>query len=656
MRRLPPVILPFLREYLASEKAVCWGDQWVVNSNFPPIPSPAWERFVDRLGNPGEYRDRLFSITWAVTNRCSFHCWHCYNADRTQTDCGLDSLKRVAGELEAAGAIMLHLTGGEPLLRPDLEQIAGFFGSGVCVSVGTTGLGLTPERARSLAAAGVFSVGISLDSDQAAEHDAKRGYPGAFKIALEAIANARQAGLYCYVVTVASRELLVDGRFERFLQFVEQAGAFEVHLLEPCPAGRLQGRQDVILEEPLARKILELQSLAARDVSLPILSTYARLESPDSFGCGAGTTHLYVDGGGEVCPCQLVPYSFGNLLQESLPVILERLHRHVPQPRLSCLGRDLRGLLPAGQRPPAPPHLSEKIFTDKVAPGGEMPRFFRVLESRDRPQVDNQDLERVYNQASQHYDGHWLSQAGGPVRELFGRLEWKPGARLFEAGCGTGYATALAADKLGGKGDILAVDLSPGMLAMARQRLEKAGWNHVRLVCQDALEALSKGGSYDLIITTWVLGYIPLAPFMKAACAALAPGGQLALVVHQQQSPREALEVFSQLVAANPEALEKEVHFDFPPDLASLERHLRAAGLELVQAWPGQIVFPCGSATEAVEHLLHSGAGTAYQEAIRPSQRPELTRRFQEELARRHAGGPVPVAHDYFSAIAVRPQ
>ena len=136
--RLAPGMAAFFKDYLAREKVIRFRDQYVVNTNFPPYPSAAFDNLVEQFGQLGETRDRrLYSVTWAVTNRCEYRCWHCYNAGRSQEDLGMASLRKVARELRGFSAVMVTLTGGEPLLRNDLEAIAGLFDERSCLILGT---------------------------------------------------------------------------------------------------------------------------------------------------------------------------------------------------------------------------------------------------------------------------------------------------------------------------------------------------------------------------------------------------------------------------------------------------------------------------------------------------------------------------------------
>ena len=218
-------------------------------------------------------------------------------------------------------------------MREDLEEVAEAFGEGTYLTLNTTGSRLNKARAQSLRQAGIFALGVSLDSLSKEEHDRMRGKTGAFETALTALSLAADAGLYPYVISVATRSFLEEDHFISFLRFASDAGAREVHLLEPCATGRLAGQTDVVLTTVEKNRILEYQKRVAGDEGLPILSSFLYLESAEAFGCGAGLTHLFIDGSGEVCPCNLIPLSFGNVTRDSLETILERMGKHFSRPR-----------------------------------------------------------------------------------------------------------------------------------------------------------------------------------------------------------------------------------------------------------------------------------------------------------------------------------
>lgn len=653
--RLHPQVGAFFKEYLSHEKVITFQGRRVVNTHFPPYPSRAFEQLVEQFSLVGDSRERrLYSVTIGVTNRCGYRCWHCYNAGRSQQDMPLALLREMAPQFQALGAATVTLSGGEPLLREDLEEIVGAFDDRSCAVLNTTGWGLTEERARRLRDRGLFGMGVSLDTTDPEEHDRLRGKPGAFRAAMEALKIAGRAGLYPYVIALGTRSFLEREHFRSYMRFVQEAGALEVHVLEPNATGRLANRPDVVLSEREREVLLGYQQEVARDDRLPVLSTFLYLESPEAFGCGAGLTHLYVDGSGEVCPCNLVPLSFGNVAREPLQRILAKMGRYFCKPRLSCVGRLLAPHIPDGELP-TPPQVSLRICEEALPVAHELPRFFRV-RSEARGEVGRDELRSAYDRVWGDYEEFWLTEAGKPIEDLIARIPFGGMKRIFEAGCGTGFATVRLAGRLGASGRVTAVDLSEGMLTEARRRAERMAVSNVQFVAGDALQALTGERAFDLVFSSWVLGYIPLKAFLGAARRALGGEGRLGFVVHKEDSPYEPLEIFHDLIARDPSVLQKRVAFDFPRDMAHVRRAVTGAGLVVEDLWEGQIVFRYKSAAEVLEHLLKSGAGTAFYDAVDPAKRPFLEREFLRILGERHQGQPIiEVVHDYISCIAARP-
>ena len=125
-------------------------------------------------------------VAWNLTQRCNLACAHCYISagswhaaagELTRTTC-----LRILDEILAVNpAPLLILSGGEPLLRDDLETIAEHAqrARGATVVVGTNGTRLTDARIRSLKDAGVNGVAVSIDSLDARYHDRFRHGDGA---------------------------------------------------------------------------------------------------------------------------------------------------------------------------------------------------------------------------------------------------------------------------------------------------------------------------------------------------------------------------------------------------------------------------------------------------------------------------------------------
>ncbi|MEK7446880.1 MAG: radical SAM protein, partial [candidate division NC10 bacterium] len=142
-----------------------------------------------------------YSVSWNLTQRCNLQCDHCYisagpgphPADELSTAECLRVMDEIA---EVNPNIFLILTGGEPLLRPDLPVLAAAGRErGFTVVVGTNGVLLRERQARLLRESGVQGMSLSLDSTDPARHDAFRRLPGAWQGAVRATEICRAEGL-----------------------------------------------------------------------------------------------------------------------------------------------------------------------------------------------------------------------------------------------------------------------------------------------------------------------------------------------------------------------------------------------------------------------------------------------------------------------------
>ena len=174
-------------------------------------------------------RPMLRGVELAVTYRCNCACEHCSAAGLRAAGGAEPSAAQVLDAVRQCrrmGALNINLTGGEALLRPDLEDIVR--GSGprsAVISLATNGLLLSAERAASLARAGLSIVTISLAAAEAAEHDRRRGHPGCFEAALAAGEHARAAGLEVFFCTILMKHHLLDGQADRLVAMTRERGA-----------------------------------------------------------------------------------------------------------------------------------------------------------------------------------------------------------------------------------------------------------------------------------------------------------------------------------------------------------------------------------------------------------------------------------------------
>src|SRR4051812_30835340 len=165
-----------------------------------PLPLAPAARDADRAWRP------IYAV-WEITLKCDLACRHCGSrAGRARPDelTTAEALDLVA-QLAALGVMEVTVIGGEAYLRDDwLEIIAAIRAAGMQATMTTGGRGVTPERARAAAAAGLQSASVSLDGGEAT-HDRLRGVAGSHRAALGAARNLRAAGVGVSVNTQINR-------------------------------------------------------------------------------------------------------------------------------------------------------------------------------------------------------------------------------------------------------------------------------------------------------------------------------------------------------------------------------------------------------------------------------------------------------------------
>ncbi len=143
-------------------------------------------------------QDKRPVVVWNMTQRCNLKCIHCYaHAKARKSDDELTTAegKALIDDLSSIGVPVLLFSGGEPMMREDLPELAGYaVRKGMRAVISTNGTLITPEAARELKEIGLSYVGISLDGTKDI-NDRFRGMDGAFDAAMEGIRNASDAGI-----------------------------------------------------------------------------------------------------------------------------------------------------------------------------------------------------------------------------------------------------------------------------------------------------------------------------------------------------------------------------------------------------------------------------------------------------------------------------
>lgn len=275
-------------------------------------------------------------LSWNTTKRCNLYCKHCYrdsDEHKAENELSTEEGFRLIEQIKETGIFkILILSGGEPLLRADLEElVAHTKKQGMIPVLGTNGTLLTKERAKSLKEAGVAAVGISIDAINREQHDGFRQTKGSFDKAKEGIKNALEAGMRVQINPTITKDNVKD--LENFVTLATEIGASAVHPFFLVEAGRGKCLSDNALSDDAYFEALKTVMSLQKDSQVELKPTCApqfmsiakEMEIPMRFtrGCLAGISYCCILPNGDVHVCPYLPLEAGNVRNESFKIIWE---------------------------------------------------------------------------------------------------------------------------------------------------------------------------------------------------------------------------------------------------------------------------------------------------------------------------------------------
>ena len=341
------------------------------------------------------------TISWNLTRLCNLECAHCYldagvRKGVLSQELNTQECLAIVAQIHAVNPeALLILTGGEPLLRSDLDRlVARATELGLWVVLGSNGTSLTARRAASLERAGIKGVGISLDSLIPEKHDRFRGRHGAWAASVGAVDASVEAGIDT-VIQVSVNHWNVE-EIPDFAAFARQRGARAVNFYFLVCTGRGQGQSELspLAAEEVYAQLFDLQQRYRGRILInakcaPQFQRYVYRRNPDSTqlhtfqgGCPAATHYCRIDPAGELTPCPYIPTSGGNLREASFeriwsdaPVFRELRERSRLQGRCGvcefqslCSGCRARALADLGDL------MAEDPFCGYLPGGAGIPR------------------------------------------------------------------------------------------------------------------------------------------------------------------------------------------------------------------------------------------------------------------------------------------
>jgi len=277
-------------------------------------------------------------VAWNLTRRCNLECAHCYISagPRESATSELETAEclRIVDELLAVNpAPMIILSGGEPLLRHDLNQIAAYASQrGATVVLGTNGTLLTDERIAGLKAAGVRGVAVSIDSLRPSYHDNFRHGRGSLDDTIAALGWLRAQRLDFIIQTTATKGNRTE--LERIAQWSAEQGAVAFNCYFLVATGRGAGMSDLAPAEyevvlaDLARWQRQYRGqMMVRAKCAPHFMRHVQAADGDppslnyETRCPCGTQCCRTTPDGKLTPCPYLPEVAGDLRTQSFAEI-----------------------------------------------------------------------------------------------------------------------------------------------------------------------------------------------------------------------------------------------------------------------------------------------------------------------------------------------
>jgi heme b synthase len=291
-------------------------------------------------------KNNLSMIAWEVTRSCNLNCIHC----RAAAHCGpyADELStekcfQLIDEIAAMSSPVIILTGGEPLLRPDIFDIAAYgTGKGLRMVMATNGTLVDESTVEKMIKSGIKRVSVSLDGKDAQSHDAFRGEIGAFTGALNGIEAMKRAGMEFQINTTVTTANLKQ--LKEILDLAIQLGAAAHHIFLLVPTGRGRDLAGQAITAADYEETLMWFHKESMNCSIQLKATcaphYFRIlhqqkdkgqkKKPVSGqfhemtrGCLGGSAFCFISHVGQVQPCGYLELDCGNVQKQKFSRIWE---------------------------------------------------------------------------------------------------------------------------------------------------------------------------------------------------------------------------------------------------------------------------------------------------------------------------------------------
>ena len=289
-------------------------------------------------------------IAWEVTRSCNLACKHCRaeaHPEPYEGELSTAEAKALIDTFPEVGSPIIIFTGGDPMMRPDIYELAGYArGKGLRCVMSPNGTLITPESARKIRECGIMRCSISIDEADAARHDAFRCVPGAFDASMRGIECLKREGVEFQINTTVTKSNLAH--FKDIFHLCERIGAAAWHIFLLVPTGRgaeimnevisAEEYEDVLhwfydfrkttsmhLKATCAPHYYRIMRQKAKDEGIAVDMQHFGMDAMTR-GCLGGTGFCFISHVGQLQPCGYLTLDCGNVRQTPFP----ELWKHTP--------------------------------------------------------------------------------------------------------------------------------------------------------------------------------------------------------------------------------------------------------------------------------------------------------------------------------------
>ncbi|HPO96096.1 MAG TPA: radical SAM protein [Elusimicrobiales bacterium] len=263
------------------------------------------------------------SCVLGVTYRCQLNCPHC-SAGKYEKEISAEldtkEIKKILMEIHKMGVPRLNITGGEAFLRKDIFEIVRFSSRYFITILETNGVAENEEVIKKLKESDLSCLSVSMDCLET-KHEEIRNKKGLFENILRTLKFARKYKLPVILSTYVTRDKINTDFFKKFEEIAKSYNvtAIRVMPLRPVGNGLLNFCEKNLLTDEDEKMII--------DSINPSLFYFKGIPGPSVCGIFLKNT-FYISPYGEVQPCAYLPLSFGNIKNEDLKKILDRMWGH----------------------------------------------------------------------------------------------------------------------------------------------------------------------------------------------------------------------------------------------------------------------------------------------------------------------------------------